>query len=95
MVRLGGYQMVIEVSVAEAKSRLSELLKRARQDLVVVTRRGEPDVVLLPYEDYEHLRRLHAYSRMVRISRELAALGLTASELYESSRRELEERTWS
>ncbi|MCX7854913.1 MAG: type II toxin-antitoxin system Phd/YefM family antitoxin [Anaerolineae bacterium] len=87
--------MVIEVSVAEAKSRLSELLKRARQDLVVVTRRGEPDVVLLPYEEYEHLRRLHAYSRMVSISRELAALGLTASELHESSRRELEERTWS
>lgn len=87
--------MTIEVSVADAKSRLSELLKRARQDLVIVTRRGEPDVVLLPFEEYEHLRRLHAYSRMVSLSRRLEALGLTATELYESSRRELEERAWS
>ncbi len=87
--------MTIEVSVAEAKSRLSELLKRARQDLVIVTRRGEPDVVLLPFEEYEHLRRLHAYSRMVSISHELESLGLSASEVYESSRQELEERAWS
>lgn len=87
--------MTITISVAEAKSRLSELLKRARQDLVIVTRRGEPDVVLLPFEEYERLRRLNAYSRMVSISRELESLGLTASELYESSRQELEERTWS
>lgn len=87
--------MTIEVSVAEAKSRLSQLLKRARRDLVIVTRRGEPDTVLLPYEEYQHLRRWHAYSRMVSLSRELESLGLTASELYESSRQELEERTWS
>lgn len=87
--------MTVEVSVAEAKSRLSELLKRARQDLVIVTRRGKPDIVFFPFEEYERLKRLHAYSRMVSLSRRLETLGLTATELYESSRQELEERAWS
>jgi prevent-host-death family protein len=87
--------MTIEVSIAEAKSRLSQLLKRARHDLVIVTRRGQPEAVLLPFDEYEHLRRLHAYSRMVNLSRRLETLGLTVTELYDSSRQELEERAWS
>ncbi len=52
-------------------------------------------MVLIPIEEYERIRRLRAYFKMVAISRELAALGPTASELYESSRRELEGRAWS
>ncbi len=70
-------------------------MKQARQDLVIVTHRGKPDVVLVPVKEYERLRRLCAYFRMVALSRELTALGLTVSELQESSRRELEERAWS
>jgi prevent-host-death family protein len=87
-----GDPMISKVSVAEAKSSLSELLKRARQGPVIVTRRGEPDAVILPFAEYERLRRLWAYSSMVRLARELDETGVTATELYEDSRRELEER---
>ncbi len=87
--------MAVRVSIAEAKSGFSKLLKRARKDLVIVTRRGKPDAVILPFDEYEHLRRLRAYSSMVRLSRELKEVGVTATELYEASRRELEERPWS
>lgn len=84
--------MTVKVSIAEAKRGLSQLLKRAREELVVVTRRGEPDAVILPFDEYERLRRARAYSSMVRLSRELEGVGVTATELYQASREELEER---
>ena len=82
----------MKVSISEAKSGFCELLKRAQKEPVVVTRRGEPDAVILPFEEYERLRRLWAYSSMVRLSRELKEVGVTATELYEASRKELEGR---
>ncbi len=82
----------MRVSISEAKSSFSALLKRAQKELVIVTRRGEPDAVLLPFEEYERLRRLRAYSSMIRLSHELKGIGITASELYDASREELEGR---
>ncbi len=84
--------MTMRVSIAEAKSGFSALLKHARNEPVIVTRRGEPDAVILHFEEYERLRRLRAYSSMVRLSRELKEVGVTATELYEASRKELETR---
>ena len=84
--------MTMRVSIAEAKSGFSALLKRAQKEPVIVTRRGEPDAVILPFEEYERLRRLRAYSSMVRLSHELKEVGVTATELYEASRKELEDR---
>jgi prevent-host-death family protein len=85
--------MTMRVSIAEAKSGFSALLKRARKEPMVVTRRGEPDAVILPFEEYERLQRLRAYSGMVRLSRELEGGGVTATELYEASRKDLEDRS--
>lgn len=83
---------MLRVSIAEAKSSLSDLLKHARTAPVIVTRRGQPDAVILPYDEYERLQRLRAYARMAHLARELREAGVTATELYEESRRELEER---
>ncbi len=86
--------MTIKVPIAEAKSDFAKLLKHARQEAVIITRRGKPDAVILGFAEYERLRRLKAYLSMVDLSRELEELGVTATELYEASRRELEERPW-
>lgn len=83
---------MLRVSIAEAKSSLSDLLKHAHTAPVIVTRRGQPDAVILPYDEYERLQRLRAYARMARLARELREAEVTATELYEESRRELEER---
>ena len=84
--------MTVQVSIAEAKKGFSELLRRVQKEPVIVTRRGKPDAVILSFKEYERLRRLRAYSNMVRLSQELAEIGVTATELYEASRKELEER---
>jgi prevent-host-death family protein len=85
----------LRVSIAKAKRDFSQLLQHARKEPVIVTRRGKPDAVILPYEEYERLGLQQAYSSMLRLSEELKESGVTASELYEASREELEGRPWS
>ena len=66
--------MTVRVSVAEARSNLSRLLRHAREEPVIITRRGKPDAVILPFGEYEYLRRQRAYSSMVHLSCELQGL---------------------
>ena len=45
-----------EWQLQEAKARFSEVVERALAgDVQVVTRRGRPAVVVIPYEEYERL----------------------------------------
>ena len=78
--------------IGVAKTELSRLLREAHQGPVIITRRGRPDVVLLAYDEYERLRRLQGYQQTLRLSAKLHDSGVTARELYETSRHDLEER---
>jgi prevent-host-death family protein len=86
-------KMALKISIAEARKDFSALLKRAREEPVIITRRGEPEAVILPFDEYARLQRLKAYSTMVRLSQEMKGIDIRATELDEASRRELEERT--
>lgn len=83
----------MEYPIGVAKSEFSRLLREAREAPVIITRRGEPEVVLLAYDDYKRLRRLQAYQQMIRLSNQLRDSGVTVQELQESSREELEKRS--
>jgi antitoxin YefM len=69
------------VSLSQAKGRLSELARRVRQqhERIVLTRNGEPEVVLLSVDDLEGLEMtleiLGDTNAVARISESLAALG--------------------
>lgn len=82
----------MEYPIGVAKSAFSRLIREAHKQPVIITRRGQPDVVLMAYDDYERLRRLQAYEQTLRIAAKLRDSGVMASELYEASRQELEER---
>ena len=81
----------MKVSIAQARRDLSQILKQARQAPVIVTRRGEPDAVILLFQEYQFLRHLGAYLRMIRFSEQLKGCGVTATELalYKAGGREL------
>jgi prevent-host-death family protein len=83
----------MEYPIGVAKTEFSRLVREAKQGPVIITRRGEPEVVLLAYDDYERLRRVQAYQQTLRLSAKLRDSGVRASELYETSRQELEERS--
>jgi prevent-host-death family protein len=81
---------MLDVSIADAHNRLSALLKTVQKSPVRLTSRGKPVGVLLSFEEYEHLRRAEALSQVIEISHSLRESGISASELYQASRRELE-----
>lgn len=82
------------VSIAEGKRDFTGILKEAesKKEDVVVTRRGEPVCVIMPFEEYRRIKRIRSYLRMLEISRELKGKRVKVSSLLKESRKQLEER---
>ena len=80
---------MLDVSIADAHNRLSALLKKVQKSPIRLTSRGKPVGILLSPEEYERLRRADAFSQMVELSHSLRESGVSASELYQASRREM------
>jgi prevent-host-death family protein len=80
------------VSITEVHNRLSYWLKRVPEQAVTITRRGKPVGVLVSPEEYERLRQVQAYLEMLQLSRSLQESDVTADELFQASREELEAR---
>jgi prevent-host-death family protein len=81
----------MDISIAEIHNRLSHWIKQARREPLVITNRGKPVGVLISPEEYEKLRQVQAYLEMVRLSRAIRESGVTAQDLYQVSRQELED----
>lgn len=82
----------MNVSVTEARNRLSQLLTAVEQEPVVVTRHGKAAGVLLSLTEYAKLCKLRAYHEMLQLAEELHGSGAEAQELYRISRAELDAR---
>lgn len=82
----------MQVSIAEAHNRLSYWLKKVPDEPITITRRGEPVGVLISPEEYERMRQVSAFWKMLRLSQSLQESGVTADELFQASRSELESR---
>jgi prevent-host-death family protein len=80
------------VSITEAHNRLSHWLEKIPERPITITRRGKPVGVLVSPEEYERLRQVQAYLEMLRLSRLLEDVDMTAQELSLASREELEAR---
>ena len=78
------------VPITEVHNRLSYWLKKVPERPVTITRRGEAVGVLVSPEEYERLRQVQAYLEMLQLSRSLQDSDVTADELYQASREELE-----
>jgi prevent-host-death family protein len=84
---------MIDVPIAEAHNRLSALLKKVQRGPIRLTRRGKPVGVLLSPEEYDRLRQFEAFSQVVQLSHSLRESGVSAADLYRTSRDELEGRS--
>lgn len=84
---------MINIPIAEAHNRLSSLLKKVQKSPILLTRRGKAVGVLISPEEYERLRQFEAYNSILRLSETLRESGVSAAEIYRSSRQELEGRS--
>ncbi len=80
----------MDISIADAHNRLSALIKELEKGPISITRRGKTVGVLISPDEFENLRQVKSYIKMLNLSHELRE-SASASELYHASRNELEE----
>jgi len=81
-----------KVAIGEGKRDFTGIVKKVSEHAedIIITKRGEPVVVLIPYKEYQEIKRLRSYLKMLQISENLEKYQITATQIYEESRKELE-----
>jgi prevent-host-death family protein len=82
------------VSVAEGKKEFSRLIKDAleKKGEIIVTKRGKPVAVILPYEEYQHSKRVEAYKKIIEAREVFLKANISADEIFKESKKQLERR---
>jgi prevent-host-death family protein len=82
------------VSVAEGKRGFSRLVREAfeKKKEIIVTKRGKPLAVIIPYDAYQMSRRLDGYRKILAARDLFADTGIKAADVHTESRKQLEER---
>lgn len=83
------------VSIAEGKKSFSRLIDGAidKKEDVIVTRRGKPVAVIIPYEEYIQSQRREALLKILEVREVFKKTGVNAEEIAKASRVELEDRS--
>jgi len=83
------------VSVAEGKKSFSRLIQDAHsnKEEVIVTKRGKPVAVIVPYEEYQRSKRIKGYKKIMEAREVFLKAGVQAEEVYKESRRQLEKKS--
>lgn len=82
------------VTISDGKKNFIGLIKEslAKNEDIVITKRGQPVAALLPHKEYTNLKKLKTYLKMLEISTEIRNTGIKAKDVYAVSKKELEER---
>jgi prevent-host-death family protein len=82
------------VSIAEGKKGFSRLIQDAseKKGEIVVTKRGKPVAVILPYEEYQQSKRIEGYRKISRAREAFLEIGISADEVFRESRSQLEKK---
>ncbi|MBE9594282.1 MAG: type II toxin-antitoxin system Phd/YefM family antitoxin [Proteobacteria bacterium] len=86
-----------KVTIVEGKRDFTRIVKKVSEDAedIIITKRGKPVVVLLCYREYKEMKRLRSYLKMLQISESLKKYQITATQIYEESKKELERDEYS
>jgi prevent-host-death family protein len=82
------------VSIAEGKRDFSRLVQLASEEQreVVITKRGKPVAVIIPFDEHQKSKRFEAYLKVLAARDRFVSEGVLASDVYRESRAGLEER---
>jgi len=85
---------MLMVSITQGKRDFTKIIQslEKRDKEIVVTRRGEPIAVIVSYQQFKSLKKLSDWVDMIKISEKMKKRGVKAKDLYEASRKDLEER---
>jgi prevent-host-death family protein len=82
------------VSIAEGKKSFSRLIHDTEEKRTnfIVTRRGKPVAVIVPYHEYERNARMEGYQNIMEVRETFLKSGVKADDVYRESRTQLEEK---
>ena len=82
------------VSIAEGKKGFSRLVQSAleKKAEIVVTKRGKPVAVILPYDEYQQSKRVEGYRKISKARETFLETGISADEVFKESRSQLEKK---
>ncbi len=83
------------VNIAEGKRDFSRLIQESheKQEDILVTKRGKPIAVIVPYAKYERARALEGYRKIMEARGVFKKAGVTAEKVFRESREQLEKRS--
>ncbi len=82
----------VTISVTEGKKDFTRIVRDSEEKKrkFIVSRRGRPVVIILPYDEYRKSRKAKALNKISEARAAYRSSGLTAQKVYEISRAELE-----
>ena len=82
------------VSIAEGKKGFSRLIHDTveKRENTIVTRRGKPVAVIIPYDEYERNVRMEGCQNIIKAREAFLKAGVIADDVYRESRTQLEEK---
>jgi len=82
------------ISVTEGKKSFSRLVENAhkKKEETIVTKRGKPVAVIVPYEEYKHSKRVEGYRKILEAREAFLKAGVLADEVFKESKKQLEKR---
>ncbi len=81
------------VSIAEAKNKLTQLVREVEAgEQIIITKDRHPAARLIAEAEYERIERRLAVARLRELRERWKTAGIKAKEIYEESRKLLEER---
>jgi len=85
---------ITTVSVAEGKREFSRLLRDTseKKEEIIVTKRGKPVAVIIPYDEFQYSMRMDGYRKIMRAREAFLKAGVKANEVFKESRKQLEKR---
>jgi len=83
-----------DFSIAEGKKNFSKIIKASedKKEAIVISRRGKPVAIIVPYEEYQRTRKREALREIQEVRAVYSKSGLKAKEIYEISKGMLEEK---
>lgn len=82
------------VTIAEGKKNFSRLITTSmeKKEEILVTRRGRPVAVIIPYEQYQHSRKMEGYKKIMEARERFLKTGIKARSIFKESKKQLADR---
>lgn len=82
------------VNIAEGKKGFSRLIEGAskKKEGIIVTKRGKPVAVIVPYEEYQRSRRVEGYMKIMEAREAFLKSGILSEEIFKESKKQLEKK---